>query len=126
MFGVVLAVEAATQPPIPVRVTSCHVVADRTGGRNAAVQETIRVSFTVASGKPADVARFTLVVRGQVLRDFTARGLFSDGVVIADRILRADAGTEAAFNGLSADERACVPTYVHFVDGTAWSAPATP
>jgi hypothetical protein len=129
MFGLVLlappaTAPAATAPAAPVRVTSCHVVVDRSGGRSPAVQETIRVWFAVANNKPADIARFTLMARGRALRDFTARGLFSGGVVIADRILHADAGAQAAFNGLSGDEGECVPTYVHFVDGTVWSAPA--
>ncbi len=79
------------------------------------------MSFSVQKGPAADVARFTLVAPGQVLRDFTARGLFSQGVVIADRILAADPSAQTRFNSLGTGAE-CAPTYVHFVDGTSWTA----
>jgi hypothetical protein len=119
-----LAAPVTAQPP--VRVQSCHVVVDRLDRRNSSVQETIRVSFAVNNGKTADLARFTLVVRREHLRDFTARGSFSDGVVIADRILKADADTQSGFNALGDSSGECIPTYVHFTDGTDWSAAPAP
>jgi hypothetical protein len=35
-----------------------------------------------------------------MLRDFTARGFFSQGVVIADRVLTADSSAQARFYSL--------------------------
>jgi hypothetical protein len=116
--GPALAVPSGQTPP--VRVTSCHVVEEPVSRRSTTVQETIRVSFSVESGPAADLARFTVLTPKQVLRDFTARGFFSNGVVIADRILAADPPTQERFNALHTTE--CVPTYVHFVDGSSWSA----
>ena len=88
--------------------------------RRGTVPETIRVSFTIDKDTPADLARFTATAPAGAFRDFTAHGNFAKGVVIADRVLTADASQ--AGRSLPAGTE-CMMTYVHFVDGSSWSAP---
>lgn len=126
LLFVPVAAPARAQTAPPLHVTSCQVVPDTVGRRSGAVQEVIRVSFSVDKGAAADVARFSVSNPSGVYRDFTARGLFSHGVAIADRVLKADPTSQQQFYSLGASGGVdCALTYVHFVDGTSW-APAPP
>jgi hypothetical protein len=107
---------AAADAP-PVRVAACTVIPE-TVSRRGALPETIRVSFAVERDSPADLARFTATAPAGAFREFTARGTFARGVVIADRVLSADPGAVA--HGLAPGVE-CLLTYVHFVDGTSWT-----
>jgi hypothetical protein len=108
--------------PAPIHVTSCRTVAEAFG-RHRAVQQTIQVTFSNAGNVAADVARFTLIDGQGKLRDFTARGAFSEGVIIADRIVPMES---VAQQQLFSKEKmtGCQVTYVHFVDGSSWTAPS--
>lgn len=116
----------AAQTTAPIHVTSCQVV-PATVTRRGPVQEVIRVSFSVEKDVAADVARFSVSSPNGAYRDFTARGLFSNGIAIADRVLKADPASQQQFYSLGAGSGVeCMLTYVHFVDGTSWSAPGAP
>ena len=110
----------------PANVTSCRVVPAAIARRGTSTQEVIRVSFSVERDVAADLARFTVSSPNGTFRDFTARGRFSHGTVIADRVLRADPSSEQQFYSLGAGTGAeCSLTYLHFVDGSSWT-PAPP
>jgi len=126
LSAAILAVTPASAPPVrgvdapPVRVTSCRTIVEL-HARGAPAQEAIQVSFSNDHDSPADVARFSVrSITGQ-WKEFTARGSFSKGVVIADRILSSETSVEEHFfsRERSAD---CALSYVHFTDGSAWTA----
>ena len=103
----------------PAHMTSCAVIPEVIS-RRGTVPETIRVSFAIDKDTSADLARFTATAPAGALRQFTARGTFAKGTMIADRVLTAD--SEAPSHTLPAGTE-CMMTYVHFVDGSSWSAP---
>lgn len=109
----------AAEPQAPARLTACDVIPE-TISRRGSSPESIRVSFSIDRDTPADLARFTATAPAGAFRDFTARGTFTKGVAIVDRVLTADpnAPTRPLSPGVD-----CMLTYVHFVDGTSWSAP---
>jgi hypothetical protein len=110
----------------PAKVKSCRVVPAAIARRGTSTQEVIRVSFSVDGDVAADLARFTVSSPNGTFRDFTARGRFSQGTVIADRVLLADPSSDQQFYSLGAGTGAeCSLTYLHFVDGSAWT-PAPP
>jgi hypothetical protein len=115
---------AAALAPVPetlASIKSCSVVLGAITRRGTATEEVIRVSFAI-NHAAADVARFTVSSPGGTFRDFTARGLFSQGTVIADRVLRADPSSQQEFYSLGAGTGVeCILTYLHFVDGTSWT-----
>lgn len=110
---------AADSVAAPVRVTDCTVIAE-TISRRGGVPQTIRVSFSNENDTPADVARFTAKAPAGVVREFTARGRFAKGIVLSDRVLRAD---QRPPNHALKPCVECMLTYVHFVDGSQWTAP---
>jgi hypothetical protein len=117
---------AAQDAAAPASVKSCGLVPGVIARGGTSTQEVIRVSFSVDRDVAADVARFTVSSPNGTFRDFTARGSFSQGTVIADRVLRADPSTQQQFYSLGAGGGVeCTLTYLHFVDGTSW-APAPP
>jgi hypothetical protein len=115
-----LAVSRAAAPTsAPASMMSCTVI-PATISRRGTSPEAIRVSFMIASPTAADLARFTATAPAGAYQAFTARGVFTKGVVIADRVLQAD--PSAPVRPLSRGVE-CMLTYVHFVDGSSWSAP---
>jgi hypothetical protein len=109
----------SAEPP-PVRVTSCRTVLEP-HARGVPAQEAIQVSFSNNHDSPADVARSLIRTSTGQWRAFTARGSFSKGVIIADRILPSESSVEEHF--FSREQYAdCALTYVHFEDGSAWMA----
>jgi hypothetical protein len=126
LFLTALPAGATPDRAAPASVKSCRVVPGAVARRGTSTQEIIRVSFAVDRDVPADVARFTVASPSGTFRDFTARGRFSHGTVIADRVLRADPSSQQEFYSLGAGTAAeCSLTYLHFVDGTSWT-PAPP
>jgi hypothetical protein len=83
--------------------------------------ETIRVSFMITGDVPADVVRFTVTGPGGGFRAFTLHGTFTKTTMIAKRVLQPDATASAQPLPHGVD---CVLTYIHFVDGSSWSAPS--
>ena len=116
MTGKVVAVAADAGP---AHVTECTLIPE-TISRRGSVPQAIRVSFSIVKDTAADVARFTATAPAGALLGFTAHGLFARGVTIADRVLQADpsAPTQSLAPGTD-----CMLTYVHFVDGSSWTAP---
>ena len=113
----------AQQAP-PVHVKSCDIVQQRPAGvRRGAVQEVVSVSFTIDGEKAADEATFAVLRQGKTYSNFTARGLFSGGSVIADRIVMTGDPSVQSFYTAST-KATCIPTFVHFVDGTTWKSPS--
>jgi hypothetical protein len=110
---------AVNEPP-PLRLTSCRLASDRSGPRGP-VQQVLVIAFANERDAPADVAQFTVANVGGVAKAFTARGSFTKGVLVADRIL-----PEKQVPKPSGDRGSdCVLTYVHFTDGSFWGE-ATP
>ena len=104
--------------PAPLLITSCRLSVEHHGPRGS-VEQVVVVSFANKRDTPADIARFTVANAGGVGRAFTARGSFTKGALIADRILPAQALREASGGNQGSG---CVLTYVHFVDGSSWLA----
>jgi hypothetical protein len=104
--------------PAPLRVTACRLSVEHHGPRGS-VEQVVVVSFANDRDTPADVARFTVANAGGVAKAFTARGSFTKGVLIADRILPAEALRGESSGTPTSD---CALTYVHFVDGSSWTA----
>lgn len=103
----------------PIRLLSCSTTqALSARPRTEAPRFGMIVSYAVL--RSADVVRFTTATPSGDVRTYTASGLFSPGVVIANRHLTADAFDPTAAE-MSSPTR-CAPTYVHFLDGTSWSA----
>jgi hypothetical protein len=113
-------VAAAPATPSPASVTSCAVVPE-TMSRRGTTPEKIRVSFEILSTTPADLARFTATAPAGALEAFTVRGTFTKGAMIADRLVEAD--PSAPVHPLASGVE-CMLTYVHFVNGSSWSAPS--
>jgi hypothetical protein len=110
---------------VPIAVTSCAMVEQPSAARRGPVQETLRVSYQLDSPVAADAVTF--VVRRHengAVRSFTARGLFTRGALIADRILQLDEGSPSSLAPTGAPGDECRPVYVHFVDGTTWQPDA--
>jgi hypothetical protein len=77
--------------------------------------------FTNDAPGPADVIRFTINAGSRRTSEtVTETGLFSPGVGID----RAD-NLPASFSQTSHNMPSCVVTYVHFTDGTSWTAPTS-
>lgn len=110
---------AAADGTPPARMTTCAVIPE-TISRRGTVPETIRVSFSIEKDTPADVARFTATAPAGAWREFTVRGKFTKGTVIADRVLTADPNVPGRPLARGVE---CMLTYLHFVDGTSWEAP---
>ena len=108
----------AGEPPAPARMTSCTVLPE-TIDRRVTPPETIRVSFTIEGDVPADVVRFTATAPGGGFSRFTTRGNFTKMIMIANRVLEAD--PTALVHPLPPGVD-CALTYIHFVDGSSWSA----
>jgi hypothetical protein len=126
MFDLVAAVvlAAATPPPagtpMPARMTSCTVIPE-TMDRRITPPETIRVSFMITGDVPADIVRFTVTGPGSGFRAFTVHGTFTKTIMIANRVVQADATPPAQPLPHGVE---CRLTYIHFVDGSSWSAPS--
>ncbi len=121
MLGVAFWVAVASTPPSasrPVVVTACRLIIER-ASRRAPALETLRVSYQITADKSADVVRFVVARTDHSVRAFTARGLFSRGVLIADRLLPADLEGPQESAGARAPGE-CTATYVHFTDGTTF------
>jgi hypothetical protein len=110
---------AADQPTAPARMTACWIVPQTIERRGTAPPETIRVSFMITGETPADLVRFTATSPSGVLREFTARGTFTKSVMISDRVLPIDPGAPVH---LLPHDAQCALTFIHYVDGTTWSA----
>ncbi len=104
-----------------LRVAACNVIPDAVAQRGSA-QELIRVSFALEKGPSADVARFTVKTPYGDYPGFTARDSLSGGTAIADRIVTADPEAQGRLYSLGSSV-GCEVSYVHFIDGTSWSAP---
>lgn len=126
MFDLVAAVLLAAssapagESPVPARMTSCTVIPE-TIDRRITPPETIRVSFMITGDVPADVVRFAVTTPGGGFRAFTARGNFTKTTMIAKRVLQPDTTVSPRPLPHGVD---CVLTYIHFVDGSSWSAPS--
>lgn len=118
-FWLALTVGAAVDAAQPARVLDCSVIPG-TISRRGATPETIRVSFAIEKDALADLARFTATGPAGSLLGFSARGTFAKGVVIADRIL--DPDPTAPLHPLNPGAE-CMLTYLHFADGSSWTAP---
>jgi hypothetical protein len=103
----------------PIHVTTCNVVPQDVPRRGEA-QETIRISFSIDGSVAADEAHFVVTLGSSRMKGFIARGLFSQGVIIADRLLESDMAA-SEFNSVRG-KLGCFPTYLHFVNGATWSA----
>ena len=105
----------------PARMTSCEVIPDTIERRGTPAPETIAVSFMITGDVPADLVRFTAIGRAGGFHEFTARGHFTKSVMISNRELEADRAVEpvALPHGVE-----CALTYIHYVDGSSWSATA--
>jgi hypothetical protein len=97
----------------PVSIND-HLVTDNKGATTARFYH----RFTNTTGVPADVIRFTVNVgSGDKSQTVTEMGTFSPGVGI-DR--------EDTFAASSPPMiPSCTVTYVHFTDGTSWTAPGS-
>jgi acyl dehydratase len=111
----------ADETRAPARMTSCTVIPDTIERRGTPPPETIRVSFMITGDVPADLVRFTAVGRAGGFRQFTARGYFTKSVMILNRELEADRSVEAATLPHGVE---CALTFIHYVDGSSWSATA--
>lgn len=111
----------ADETQVPARMTSCTVIPDTIERRGTPPPETIRVSFMITGHVPADLVRFTAVGRAGGFRQFTARGYFTKSVMILNRELEADRAVEAAALPHGVE---CALTFIHYVDGSSWSATA--
>jgi acyl dehydratase len=120
LFFVVPAARA-DETHAPARMTSCAVIPDTIERRGTPPPETIRVSFMITGDVPADFVRFTAVGRAGGFHEFTARGYFTKSVMILNRELEADRAVEAAALPHGVE---CALTYIHYVDGTSWTATA--
>lgn len=103
----------------PARMTACAVL-PQTIDRRVTPVETIRVSFMITGEVPADQVRFTARNDDGGYRNFTTQGNFTKAVMIANRELHADPIPSS--RRLPAHVT-CALTYVHFTDGSSWSAP---
>jgi hypothetical protein len=129
LIAVLGAAALATAPPFavhalaaedPVRIISCStttIPSFRGRGENARFRMT--VSYAVV-GEQADLVRFVTRTPSGDVRTYTDRGRFSPGVTIAHDELIADASD--APEERAGAPTACAAAYVHFVNGTAWSA----
>lgn len=104
----------------PLVVTACRLAIEHHSPRGP-VEQVIVVSFSNDRDTAADVASF-IVSNAGVAKAFTARGSFTKGVLIADRILPAEPLRPAAPPSRDGGSR-CTLAYVHFVDGTSWTGP---
>jgi hypothetical protein len=116
-----LALPARAEAPAPIHVTKCDVVPQE-APRHGVAQETIRITFSIDGTVAADEAHFVASSGYNQFKGFVARGLFSKGVIIADRLLEANP-TIVDFDSSRA-KLGCTATYVHFVDGSSWSIEA--
>lgn len=114
-----LSCPASAEASSPIRITKCDIVREEVP-RHGVAQETVRISFSIDGSVAADEAHFVASVGSNRFKGFIARGLFSGGVVIADRLLAASPQV-TEFEALRGN-LGCVPSYVHFVDGSSWSA----
>lgn len=105
----------------PARMISCEVMADTIERRGTPPPETIRVSFMMTGDLPADLVRFIAVGRAGGFHEFTARGYFTKSVMISNRELEADRAAAAAALPHGVE---CALIYIHYVDGSSWSATA--
>lgn len=110
---------AGERPVAPARMASCTVLPE-TIDRRITPPETLRVSFMITGDIPADVVRFTATSPSGTFREFTARGNFTKTIMIAKRELKVDPTAPARQLPRGVD---CSLTYVHFMDGSSWSAP---
>jgi hypothetical protein len=109
--------------PMPARMTSCGLVPAEMDHR-VTPPAVLRVSFMITGDVAADLVRFTARLPGGNYRTFTTRGNFTKTVMIFDRELQKDPKpeNEAEVAPLGHDID-CALTYIHFVDGSSWSAP---
>jgi hypothetical protein len=106
--------------PSPARMIACTILPETIERRGTAPPEMIRVSFMITGDEPADLVRFTAAGAAGGFHAFTARGEFTKSAMISDRELEADPTVEAAPLARGVE---CALTYVHYVDGSSWSAP---
>jgi hypothetical protein len=109
---------AFAEEPMPARMTSCAVM-PATLDRRVEPPETIRVSFMITGDVPADFVRFVAVGPAGGYREFTIHGLFSKTVMISSRELQSSTSVEDQPLPRGVE---CRLTYIHFVDGSSWSA----
>jgi hypothetical protein len=109
---------AADEKPMPARMTSCTVI-PATMDRRTEPPETIRVSFMITGDAPADFVRFVAAGPAGGFREFTIHGLFSKTVMISSRELQSTHPVEGHPLPPGVE---CRLTYIHFVDGSSWSA----
>jgi hypothetical protein len=103
----------------PARMASCTVLPE-TMDHRITPPESLRVSFMITGDIPADLVRFTATSPSGTFREFTAHGNFTKTIMIADRVLKVDSTAPMHELPRGVD---CSLTYVHFVDGSSWSAP---
>jgi hypothetical protein len=104
--------------PAPLHIINCQLVIEHHGPRGP-VQQVVAVSFSNDRDAPADIARFAVSNAGGANKAFTARGSFTKGVLIADRILPAQL-LPAPASATGDAHSACTLTYAHFADGSSW------
>jgi hypothetical protein len=69
---------------------------------------------------PADRVRFTAIAPDGDFHQFTARGHFTNSVMISGRELEPDEKVAAQELPPGVE---CALTHIHYVDGSTWSAP---
>ncbi|HEY1867723.1 MAG TPA: hypothetical protein VGG70_05455 [Candidatus Cybelea sp.] len=109
---------AVADEAMPARMTSCTVM-PATMDRRIEPPETIRVSFMITGDVPADLVRFVAAGSAGGFREFTIHGLFSKTVMISSRELHSETPVEGHPLPRGVE---CRLTYIHFVDGSSWSA----
>lgn len=112
----------AGEDAMPARMTSCAVLPE-TIDRRVEPPETIRVSFMITGNVPADLVKFTAAGPAGGFRAFAVRGHFTKSVMISNRELSSAEPVEG--HPLPSGVE-CRLTYIHFVDGTSWSAEESP
>jgi len=109
---------AVAEAPSPIHITKCDVVPEEVP-RHGIAQEAVRISFSIDGTTAADEAHFVASLGNNQLKGFIARGFFSGGVIIADRLLEANPAV-TDFETLHGN-LGCAATYVHFVNGSFWA-----
>ncbi len=107
-------------PPAPVTISACS------GGLTSLELVEIAsydVTFRNTAPRPADEIRLSALYGRHAKRaTFDLKGEFPPGSDVSRHLRRTVNGGLSAFRS---DRNDCVVDYVHFTDGTSWSAPRT-
>ncbi|HEY2473557.1 MAG TPA: hypothetical protein VGI19_02030 [Candidatus Cybelea sp.] len=122
-LALIAAIALLAATPEPARMESCTVI-PRTMDHRITPHVMIRVSFMITGDLPADLVRFTALTPIGVYREFTTHGHFTKNVMIEDREIEIDLEEGETVPGRPLPHGVdCALTYIHYVDGTSWSAP---